>query len=145
MTLDRDALRAVIDELQPLVGARIQRVDVVAEREVSLELRVPGRTLHLVLSARASLGRVALVPRRPTKEIPGGQLQALLRARLSGQYILRLHVEDREVVLDTHRARLGVRIGGGKAAFSILPPPDDLPDRIDPIPIPDHPCAVVIK
>lgn len=138
MTLDRDTLYAVVDELQPLVGARIQRVDVVAEREVSLELRVPGRTLHLVLSARASLGRVALVGRRPTKEIPGGQLQAILRARLTGQHLLRLLAEDREVVVDTPRARLTVRLAGGKAAFSILPAAEDLPDRIEPIPIPDR-------
>ncbi|CAN0557564.1 unnamed protein product, partial [Laminaria digitata] len=99
MSMTAQQLELVVSELQPLIGARIQRVDVVAEREVVLELRVPGRTLRLLLSARTQLGALCLVDKRPRRLVPPGQMQALLRARLIGQALIRLRVEGRTVEL----------------------------------------------
>ncbi len=130
-------LELVVSELQPLIGARIQRVDVVAEREVVLELRVPGRTLRLLLSARTQLGALCLVHKRPRRLVPPGQMQALLRARLVGQALIRLRVQGRTVELTTRRLQVCVRIDGGKSAFKMLPPPDDLPQELEAISIPE--------
>jgi predicted ribosome quality control (RQC) complex YloA/Tae2 family protein len=118
---------ALVAELSALAGARIQRVDVVAERVVILEVRVPGRTLHLMVSARPDDGLLALVPRRPPREVPGGQLQAVLRSRLLGQPLLRLQRLERGVALDSRQARVEVRLGPGRGGFVIAPPAADLP------------------
>ncbi|MCB9648564.1 MAG: DUF814 domain-containing protein [Deltaproteobacteria bacterium] len=120
-------LEALVSELSGLEGARIQRVDVVADRVVVLEVRAPGRTLRLLVSARPEDGALGLVEARPPREVPGGQLQAILRARLMGQPLLRLRRRDRVVVLDTRRARVEVRLGPGRPGFAILPPATDLP------------------
>ncbi len=137
MTMTAEQIARVIEELQPLVGARIQRVDVVAEREVVLELRVPGRTLRMLLSARPQLGAVCLVSKRPKRLVPPGQLQAILRARLLGQPVMRLECAAHTIILSTRRMQIRVRIDGGKAAFELLDPPSDLPDLLQEIPIPE--------
>lgn len=129
-------LEAIVSELRPLLGARIQRIDVIAPREVVLELRVPGRTLRLLASARPDLGRLCLVERRPPRLVPPGQLQSILRARLTGQPLLGLHLEGRAVRLRTRRLDVVVRIDGGKAAFA-LEPPTDPGETIEVRPIPD--------
>ena len=122
-------LAAVVAELQPLIGGRIQQVDVVAEREVVLAIRVPGRTHHLVISARRGAGRVHLVGGRPTREVPGGALQSFLRQRLAGGPLLDLSVDGRRVRLDTLQARLTMHLDGGRKALLVeasagLPLPD---------------------
>ncbi len=122
-------LAAVVAELKPLIGGRIQQVHVVAEREVVLAIRVPGRTHHLVISARRGAGRVHLVGERPTREVPGGALQSFLRQRLAGGPLLGLAAEGREVRLDTLQARLTMHIDGGRKALLVeapvgLPLPD---------------------
>ncbi|MEQ8278111.1 MAG: NFACT RNA binding domain-containing protein [Deltaproteobacteria bacterium] len=131
MTLSAAELRQITEELLPLVGGRIQRVDLVAEREAVLEVRVPGRTVRLLVSARPGLGRVHVVESRPTRQIPGGNVQALLRRRLGGQLLAGLSCVARTFTIDTPAARFSVRIDGGKDAFLIQPPvelasPEDL-------------------
>ena len=71
-------LSALVAELRPLVGARIQKVDVVDDGELVLELRVPGRTLRLLVVTRADAPRVHLVDARPPKLLMPGALQGLL-------------------------------------------------------------------
>ncbi len=122
MTLSADQLARIATELAPLVGGRIQRVDLVAEREAVLEIRVPGRTVRLLVSARPGLGRAHVVDERPARQIPGGNVQALLRRRLVGQPLTRLAAEHRTLTLDTPTARFSVRIDGGRDSFRILPP-----------------------
>ena len=115
-------LAEVVDELAPLLGGRIQQVDVVAERELVLSIRVPGQTLRLVISARPQAGRVHLVTSRPSREIPGGALQTFLRQRLAGGPLLALSAEGRTVVVDTHQARLTMRLEGGRRALWVEGP-----------------------
>ena len=131
-------LAAVVAELTPLIGGRIQQVDIVAEREVVLTIRVPGRTLRLLLSARPGAGRVHLVPQRPTREVPGGSLQSFLRQRLVGGPLLGLTVEGRSVCLDTPTARLTLRIEGGRRALLVEGPAGaPLPDLDEAPPVPE--------
>lgn len=134
-----DQLAAVVAELQPLLGGRIQQVDVVAEREIVLSVRVPGRTLRLLLSARPHAGRVHLVPRRPTREVPGGALQSFLRQRIAGGPLVALRAEGRTVVVDTITARMTLRLEGGRKALLVEPPAGlPLPDLETMAPIPER-------
>ena len=122
MTLDAAQIQEVLRELEPLAGAKIQRVDVVAERELVVEVRCPGRTVRLLLSARPGLGRVHVVEQRPPRTAPGGALQITLRHRLVGRTLHALEAEQRTVLLDLGDGRLAVRLDGGKDALRFLPP-----------------------
>jgi predicted ribosome quality control (RQC) complex YloA/Tae2 family protein len=117
-----DQVQAVVAELAPVVGGKIQRVDVVAERELVLEIRCPGRTVRLLLSARPGLGRVHVVEARPARVVPGGGLQALLRSRLVGRPLVALEAEGRCVRLDALTHVLEVQLDGKKDAIRIRPP-----------------------
>ncbi len=115
-------LEAVVAELAPITGGKLQRVDVVAERELVLEVRCPGRTVRVLVSARPGLGRLHAVEARPPRELPGGALQALLRQRLVGKPLVALEAEGRTVRLDALTAVLEVRLDGGKDAIHLGPP-----------------------
>ena len=130
---------AVIEELQPLVGGRIQQVDVVAERELVLSIRVPKKTFRLLISARPGAGRVHLVPQRPTREVPGGALQSFLRQRIAGGPLVQLHADGRRVRVDTPQARLTMRLEGGRKALLVEPPAGlPLPDLEARPPVPER-------
>ncbi len=116
-----------MDELAPLSGARLQRLDVVDDRELVFELRVPGGTVRLLVCARPSEARVHLVSARPPRMIPHGPLQAFLRTRLVGQRLARLGLDHRTLVLVFEADTLGLDLRGGKRALSVqrggeLPP-----------------------
>ena len=121
MVFDADTTAAVIDELQPLVGGRVQRVDAVTAHEVVLEIRCPGRTVRLVVAATPGLGRLHLAPRRPPKSGEGAQLQQLLRARLTGRTLCGLAADGRTVRITLDGVRLVVDLGGGKDALQLEP------------------------
>jgi predicted ribosome quality control (RQC) complex YloA/Tae2 family protein len=125
MTLDAQTLSAVIAELSPLIGARIQRADVFDDQEIVLELRCPGRTLRLLISARPTLGRVHLIDRRPPKHGPGSSLQGLIRKHLEGRPLVWLGSADRTVVIGVPLEQLRVRLDGGKDPLSLLPAAPD--------------------
>lgn len=124
MTLSAADLDRIATELIPLVGGRIQRVDVVAEREVVLEIRVPGRTVRVLVSARPGLGRVHVIDARPARQTEGGNFQGLLRRRLVGQPLTGISAAARTFTLDTPVARLSARIDGGRDAFLVSAPVD---------------------
>lgn len=135
MTLDARTLAQVVSELEPLRGARVQRVDVIAEREVVIELRSPGRTLRLLLSARPGQGRISIVAERPPRAIAGGDLQRRLRRCLEGRRLYGISSERRTVRIDLGEYVLEARIDGGSDAFLVRPssggeappPPESLP------------------
>lgn len=120
--MDPTALASVVAELQPLLGGRVQRVDLVRDRELVLELRYPGRTIRLLASARSGSGRVHVIGDRPPREVPGGDLQRALRKRLEGRPLVAITADRHTVELDLRDARISLRIDGGKDALQILPP-----------------------
>lgn len=133
MTLSKQALIEVVEELQPLCGSIIQRVDLVAEQELVLELRRPGRSLYLLLSGRPLAGRVALCPGRPPREIEGGQLQSMLRRRLRGP-LCALSTNGRTLCLLTTRASLRLNIHGGRGALLVGDEGTLPPELVPPLP-----------
>ena len=90
----------VIAELQPLIGARIQRVDVLSASELVLELRCPGRTLRLLISVEAGCERVYLVDRRPARREGGVGLQGRLRKHMVGRPLCALALDDATIRVD---------------------------------------------
>ncbi|MCK6548310.1 NFACT RNA binding domain-containing protein [Myxococcota bacterium] len=122
MALDPTTLANVIRELQPLVGGRIQKVDLVAERELVLDLRYPSRTIRVLLSARPGAGRVHVIAERPPREVPGGDVQRALRRRLEGRPLVALTADRHTVEVDARDAVVSIRIDGGRDAIRFLPP-----------------------
>ncbi|MEO1232122.1 MAG: NFACT RNA binding domain-containing protein [Myxococcota bacterium] len=119
--MDAVPLDAIVEELGVLVGARLQRLDVVDERELVLELRVPGRTLRLLASARPGRARVHLVAARPDRVIAPGPLQAFLRQRLVGQRLAEVGGTRHVFRLKFERDTLTLDLRGGKKALVVAP------------------------
>src|SRR3712207_1053949 len=117
--MDAAALQDITRELQPLIGARIQRVDVVDDGEVVFELRVPSRTLRLLVATRAGVDRVHLVDRRPPKRIASGSFQALLRRRFEGRPVIGLEANERTFFLAVPGSRIAAKLGAGKDAIGV--------------------------
>lgn len=135
--VDARALADVGHELAPLTGARVQRVDVVADRELVIELRVPGRTVRLLACYRAGSERVHVVEARPPRLVDGGDLQRALRKRLEGQVLVGIGVEGHNLALDVEGARIEVRLQDHALVFlppsgkpaAAMPDPDAVPSR----------------
>lgn len=123
--MDQDTLEAMVAELAPLIGARVQRVDVVDEGEIVLEARVPGRTLHLLIATRSGVDRVLLVPKRPPKRVEPGSFQALLRRRLEGRPLTELAADRRTFVLAVPGTKILARLGAGISVEM----PEELPPK----------------
>lgn len=120
MSLSDAEWTAVLAELQALKHGVVQRVDLVAEDEVSLEIRRPGRSDHLVLSAYPGLARIHRVEARPQKTLEGGTLQQRLRKQLGGP-LLGLWKEGDKLIVNTAKGSLSVRLGGGRGALWLGP------------------------
>jgi len=84
MSLDAREIDAVVAELAPLVGSRVQGVRVHGGRALTLDLSGPASPATLLVSAEADHTRIHVVRRRPPG--PGEPLpfQALLRRELDG-------------------------------------------------------------
>ncbi len=121
MTITAEVLAQVIAELQPLLGAKIQRADLVAPRELVIELRIPKQTVRLLFSAQPGAARCHWVPERPPRLAPAGPLQAVLRRKLVGQPLVQLTSTGRTITLDARAAVLTIRLDG-KPNFQLGPP-----------------------
>lgn len=125
---DAAPLDGIVEELRALAGARLQRIDVVDERELVFELRVPGRTLRLLASARPGRSRVHLVSARPERVIAPGPLQAFLRQRLVGQRLAEVGGARYRLQLKFERDTLSLDLRGGKKALVVNPEGAAAPD-----------------
>jgi predicted ribosome quality control (RQC) complex YloA/Tae2 family protein len=99
MSLSGAEIRAVADELAALAGARVQRVYVPGLHTLLLDLRLPGRSLLLLLETEPGLARAGLVQERPPSPSHPFSFQGLLRAHLTGARVDRLDARPEERVL----------------------------------------------
>jgi predicted ribosome quality control (RQC) complex YloA/Tae2 family protein len=90
MSLTARELEAVVAELAPLAGTRVEAVRVHAERALTLALHGPAGDALLLLSAEPDVTRLHAARRRPpAPETPYGW-QALLRRELEGARLARV-------------------------------------------------------
>jgi predicted ribosome quality control (RQC) complex YloA/Tae2 family protein len=104
LSLSSEEIAAVVEELQALVGGTIQKIWTPSQRSSIWELRVPGATHLLALSAEPNETRLhAATSRPPSPRNPYG-FQGLLRAhllpsrlvalrKLEGERVVRLEFE----------------------------------------------------
>jgi predicted ribosome quality control (RQC) complex YloA/Tae2 family protein len=135
MNAHAPALADIVDELQPLVGARLQRIDRIDPRTWVFELRAPGRTLRLLVECGPG-ARIHLVDRRPPRRADGGDAQRRLRKRIGGQRVAGLRLEGHTLELDLESQRLLLDLRSGAVRLEPRPegasePPavGELPDR----------------
>ncbi|HEX7624982.1 MAG TPA: NFACT family protein, partial [Anaeromyxobacteraceae bacterium] len=100
MSLHASEIAAVVEELQPLVGARVDAVRVHSERALTLELFGRSGATTLLLSAEADLTRLHAVQRRPPQPPAPLALQALLRRELEGARLASLSAPAGERVVE---------------------------------------------
>jgi predicted ribosome quality control (RQC) complex YloA/Tae2 family protein len=107
MSLSAGEIAAVVEELQPLAGARLSDVRVHAPRALSLELRGPAGPAELLLSAEADLTRLHAVAARPPRPETPFAFQGLLRRELSGARLRSLEALPGERVVELRFERGG--------------------------------------
>ena len=112
MSLSARELDAVVKELAPLSGARVEQVRVHAERALTLELRGRDGEALLLVSAEPDLTRLHVVAARPPQPERPFPFQALLRRELDGARLAGVSAlpGDRVVALAFERARGPVRL-----------------------------------
>ncbi|MGI5863100.1 MAG: Rqc2 family fibronectin-binding protein [Myxococcales bacterium] len=112
MSLTSREIALVVDELQPLVGAFVQKVYVPEPRVVLLDLRQPGESHLLLVCAETSRTRLHVASARPPSPQTPFAFQGLLRAELTGKALERIEAFEGE-----RAVRLGFR---GKTGASTL-------------------------
>ncbi len=112
MSLGAREIEALVRELQPLVGLRIDAVRLHAERALTLELHGSAGSVLLLVSAEPDVTRLHVASRRPPQpEHPFGA-QAVLRRALEGSRLsaLTLLAGDRVVALDLSKSEGPLRL-----------------------------------
>ncbi len=84
MSLTAAEIDAVVRELAPLAGSRVEAIHVHAERALTLDLFGRAGAARLLLSAEADVTRVHATASRPPRAGAPPAFQALLRAALEG-------------------------------------------------------------
>jgi predicted ribosome quality control (RQC) complex YloA/Tae2 family protein len=112
VSLTAEEIEAVVAELAPLAGARVDGVRVHAERALTLELFGPAGPARLLLSAEPDVTRVHAARARPPRAAPPSAFQQLLRRELPGVRLAALEAApaDRVVVLRLDGPRGAVRL-----------------------------------
>jgi predicted ribosome quality control (RQC) complex YloA/Tae2 family protein len=84
VSLTAAEIEAVVAELAPLAGSRVDEVRAHGERALTLELFGPAGPARLLLSAEPDLTRLHAARARPARSGPPPPFQALLRRELEG-------------------------------------------------------------
>jgi len=100
MSLSASEIAAVVRELQPLVGSRVDAVRMHAERSLTLELYGRAGAATLLISAEADLTRLHAVERRPPPPPSPFGAQAVLRRELEGARVASLSVQPGDRVVE---------------------------------------------
>jgi predicted ribosome quality control (RQC) complex YloA/Tae2 family protein len=112
MSLSASEIRAIVEELAPLAGARVDAVRVHSERALTLELFGRAGAARLLLSAEADLTRLHVAAARPAAPDAPLPFQAALRRDLEGARLAALELVpgDRVVALAFETARGPLRL-----------------------------------
>jgi predicted ribosome quality control (RQC) complex YloA/Tae2 family protein len=117
VSLTAEEIEAVVAELQPLAGSRVDDVRVHGERALSLELFGPAGAARLLLSAEADVTRVHAArerPARPSPEAgPAPGFQQLLRRELGGARLAALTAASGDRVVE-------LRFDGPRGALRLV-------------------------
>ena len=126
MTLKLHEIQSVVHELRPLIGGRIQRLDLIKSNQIVFEIRCPQRTFRLLVSSEPGLGRIHLIERRPKKPSTPPPRQGLFRKWFVGKPIFNLSVNEAEFYIDCPQTRFVAAIRGGPEVFQVLPHESEL-------------------
>jgi predicted ribosome quality control (RQC) complex YloA/Tae2 family protein len=99
VSLTADDIEAVVAELAPLAGARVEGVRVHAERALTLDLFGPAGPARLLVSAEADVTRVHAARARPPRAAAPSAFQQLLRRELAGARLSALEATPGERVV----------------------------------------------
>jgi predicted ribosome quality control (RQC) complex YloA/Tae2 family protein len=107
MSLSASEIRAIVEELAPLAGARVDAVRVHAERALTLELFGRAGPARLLVSAEVDLTRLHVARGRPPAPAAPLPFQATLRRELEGGRLAAIELVpgDRVVALAFETAR----------------------------------------
>ena len=96
MSLTETEIEEVARELQPIVGAFVEKIYLPEPRTVVFELRKPGKSFLLLLCAETSRTRLHLVMERPLSPDRPFGFQGLLRAHSTGACLDRIEAKPGE-------------------------------------------------
>jgi predicted ribosome quality control (RQC) complex YloA/Tae2 family protein len=102
VSLTAAEIDAVVAELAPLAGARVDAVRVHADRALTIELFAPRGPARLLLSASADVTRIHAARTRPPRATPPSAFQHLLRRELEGARLAGLEVLPGDRVVALH-------------------------------------------
>ncbi len=105
MSLSTEEIAAVVLELAPLVGSRVDAVRIHGERTLSLELFGRSGLVTLLLCAEADRTRLHAVRRRPPAPRNPFAFQAVLRRELEGAELTALEARPGDRVVECSFAR----------------------------------------
>lgn len=109
MSLSAEEIRDVVAELQPFVGGTVQKIWAPTSRTVVMELRVPGATHQLLISAEADETRIHRTESRPSSPPAPLPIQNLLRA-----HVLPSRISSLEVVPGERIVNIGLVVPSGR-------------------------------
>ncbi len=112
MSLTAAEIEAVVAELAPLAGARVEGVRAHGERAVTLDVFGPTGRARLLLSAEPDVTRIHAARARPPRAAPGSAFQAVLRRELDDVRLVAIEAVpgDRVVVLRLEGPRGALRL-----------------------------------
>ncbi len=113
------------------IGARIDRVGQPEAMSITLELRRPGATMHLLLSAHPELFRIEECTDHPRNPPVPPRFCQVLRRHLEGtrivgcvqppgERVLELHMQGRDEIGDSHSVRLVAEFTGHRANLLLI-------------------------
>ncbi len=102
MSLSAEEIADVVAELQPLVGGTVQKIYAPTPRTAILEMRVPGATHQLLVSAEPDETRLHVTSSRPASPPAPLPLQNLLRAHVLPSRIAAIENVQGERIVHVH-------------------------------------------
>lgn len=137
MALDGLVVRAIVNELQELVGTRILKIYQPHDTDLILIIRGYGKNFNLLISANPTYPRIHLTNRNYTNPMEPPMFCMLLRKHLEGgiiegitqidnERIIHMDVKVRDELGDTQTRRLIIEIMGKHSNIILINPEKNL-------------------